>query len=75
MNYQKDYIEFKDATGKINTYEAYLNDLKKQHTMPVLVAEFGIPAARGKAHENIYMGYNQGNVSETTQGEMDVDYA
>lgn len=73
MNYQKEYSNFKDSTGKINTYEAYLKDLRKIHTMPVLVAEFGIPASRGKAHDNIYMGYNQGNVSETDQGEMDAD--
>ncbi|MBC8060130.1 MAG: family 2 glycosyl transferase [Clostridiaceae bacterium] len=70
MNYQKEYYTFKDSTGKINTYEAYLKDLRKIHTMPVLVAEFGIPAARGKAHDNIYMGYNQGNVSESDQGQM-----
>ena len=70
MNYQKDYVNFKDSNGKIDTYKAYLRDLKKQHTMPVLVAEFGIPAARGKAHDNIYMGFNQGNVSEKEQGEM-----
>jgi hypothetical protein len=71
MNYQKEYINFKDASGKINTYKAYLKDLRKEHNMPVLVAEFGIPAARGKTHENIYMGYNQGGVSEKAQGEMD----
>ncbi|MBK5241556.1 family 2 glycosyl transferase [Clostridium sp.] len=71
MNYQKDYISFKDSNGKIDTYKAYLKDLKKEHTMPILVAEFGIPASRGKAHDNIYMGFNQGNVSEKAQGEMD----
>lgn len=71
MNYQKDYINFKDSNGKVDTYRAYLKDLKKEHTIPVLVAEFGIPASRGKAHDNIYMGFNQGNVSEKAQGEMD----
>ncbi|MFT5873963.1 MAG: hypothetical protein ACI8WT_002923 [Clostridium sp.] len=71
MNYQKEYINFKDENGKIDTYKAYLNDLKKKHSMPVLVAEFGVPSARGKAHDNIYMGFNQGNVSEKAQGEMD----
>lgn len=73
MNYQKDYSTYKDDTGKINTYEAYLKDLRKEHTMPVLVAEFGVPSARGKAHENINTGYNQGNISETDQGNMDAD--
>jgi len=70
MNYQHDYAAYKDKSGKINTYKAYLNDLRKEHTVPVLVAEFGIPAARGMAHRNIHMGYNQGNVDEKSQGEM-----
>jgi len=71
MNYQHEYASFKDKDGKINTYRAYLKDLIKEHTVPVLVAEFGIPAARGMAHENIYMGFNQGNIDEKSQGEMD----
>ncbi|PRR81687.1 family 2 glycosyl transferase [Clostridium vincentii] len=71
MNYQKEYSNFKDNNGNIDTYRAYLKDLKKEHSIPVLVAEFGIPASRGKAHENINTGFNQGNVSEKDQGEMD----
>lgn len=71
MNYQKEYKNFKDEDGNVNTYKAYLKDLKKEHAMPVLMAEFGVPASRGKAHDNIYMGFNQGNISEKIQGEMD----
>ncbi|MDF2612376.1 MAG: hypothetical protein K0S71_162 [Clostridia bacterium] len=71
MNYQQSYTDFKDLNGKVNTYRAYLKDLIKEHTVPVLVAEFGIPAARGKAHENIHMGFNQGNIDEKMQGAMD----
>ncbi|MBC3797658.1 family 2 glycosyl transferase [Acetobacterium tundrae] len=71
MNYQNEYANYKDENGNVDTYAAYLNDLKKQHTMPVLVAEFGIPAGRGKAHDNASMGFNQGDVSETQQGDMD----
>lgn len=70
MNYQRDYVSFKDETGKIDTYKAYLRDLMKQHTMPVLVAEFGIPASRGMAHQSLYSGFNQGNVDENSQGVM-----
>lgn len=55
MNYQKEYTDYIDADGKINTYRAYLKDLIKEHTMPVVVAEFGIPSSRGKAHESIHM--------------------
>ena len=71
MNYQREYVGFKDGEGNTNTYRAYLRDLKKEHTMPVLVAEFGVPSSRGKAHENIHTGFNQGAVSEKEQGEMD----
>lgn len=68
LNYQKDLANFKDETGMTNTYQAYLRALMKEHTMPVLVAEFGVPASRGKAHENIHSGFNQGNIDETQQG-------
>jgi hypothetical protein len=70
MNFQSEYINFIDETGKINTYKAYLKDLFKEHTMPVLVAEFGVPASRGKAHNSLYSGYNQGNIDETEQGRI-----
>jgi hypothetical protein len=71
MNYQIEYLDFRDEDGNPNTYRAYLRDLKKEHTMPVLVAEFGVPSSRGKAHDNIAMGFNQGNISEKDQGNMD----
>ena len=69
MNYQQDYLNNLDENGKIDTYSAYLADLKLAHTMPIIVAEFGIPTSRGMGHESV-MGYNQGNVDETQQGEM-----
>ncbi len=71
LNYQKQYIEYRDETGKINTYRGYLKDLYKEHTMPVIVAEYGVPSARGKAHEAIYSGYDQGNIDEKNQGYID----
>lgn len=67
INYQKEYVNFKDKDGKVNPYRAYLKDLIKEHKMPVLVAEFGVPAARGMAHKSA-MGFNQGNMSEKDQG-------
>ncbi|WDC85245.1 hypothetical protein PL321_07265 [Caloramator sp. mosi_1] len=69
MNYDKKYTTYIDEKGKVNPYRSYLNDLRKEHTMPVLVAEFGIPASRGMAHVNIHTGFNQGFVNETKQGE------
>ncbi len=70
MNYQREYINFKDEKGKINTYKAYLRDLFKEHTIPVFVAEFGVPASRGKAHDSLYSGYSQGNHDEAEQGKI-----
>lgn len=72
MNYQSDYLSYVDEEGKINTYEAYLNDLKQVHTMPIVIAEFGVPTSRGVTHRSV-MGYNQGGVDETEQGEMLAD--
>jgi hypothetical protein len=73
MNYSLTYSNYIDKDGKINPYKGYLEDLKKYHSMPIVVGEFGIPASRGKAHNALYTGFNQGNVSEEMQGEMVVD--
>lgn len=70
LNYQPEYAEVKNEDGSVNTYKAYLRDLIKEHSVPVMVAEFGIPASRGKAHESLYSGFNQGGIEETEQGEM-----
>jgi len=70
FSYQTDYIHFKDAGDKPNPYLAYLEEIKKFHSMPVLISEFGIPASRGKAHENKITGFNQGFIDERTQGDM-----
>lgn len=70
MSYQPNYAAFINAKGKQDPYEAYLKDLRKEHTVPVLVAEFGIPASRGQAHVNVVSGFNQGFVEEKAQGEM-----
>ena len=53
-----------------NPYRAYLTALNAYHTMPVLVAEFGIPTSRGKTHVNAVTGFDQGNVEESAQGHM-----
>ncbi len=66
FNYEQEYLK----DGNKNTYQAYLNELNAYHSMPVVVAEFGIPAARGIAHVNLHSGLNQGHVTEEEQGEM-----
>ncbi|HOV70011.1 MAG TPA: family 2 glycosyl transferase, partial [Clostridia bacterium] len=72
LNYEKDYINYTDPYGKKNPYRAYLKDLKSIHAMPIVIAEFGIPTSRGRGHESV-MGYHQGFVDETEQGQMIVD--
>ncbi len=69
LNYQTDYLQYIDEDGNVNTYLAYLEDLKLAHTMPIIVAEFGIPTSRGLGHKSV-MGYDQGGVDEMDQGEM-----
>ena len=70
FSFQTDYIEYMGPDGKPNPYLAYLEDLKTVHSMPIVISEFGIPASRGKAHENRVTGFNQGFIDEETQGEM-----
>ncbi|RFU67530.1 hypothetical protein D0469_14890 [Peribacillus saganii] len=69
MNYEKKYINYVDHLGKKNSYEGYLHDLINAHEMPVLVAEFGVPASRGLTHRNPF-GFNQGLHSEEEQGTL-----
>lgn len=69
LNYQEDYLKKTDENGKVDTYSAYLEDLRLVHTLPILVAEFGIPTSRGMGHESV-MGFNQGHVDENAQGAM-----
>lgn len=69
MNYEEKYVEYKDHRGEKNNYAGYLHDMKEHHDMPLLVAEFGIPASRGLTHENVH-GFNQGFHSEQEQGKL-----
>lgn len=66
MSYDPAYVSGENP----NPYRAYLVELNAYHTMPVLVAEFGIPTSRGKTHVNAVTGFDQGNVEETAQGNM-----
>lgn len=66
MSFEQKYIDAQLP----NTYRAYLTELNAYHTMPVLVAEFGIPTSRGETHENVISGFNQGHVEEAAAGGM-----
>lgn len=69
LSYEKKYLEYIDKRGEKNHYAGYLNDLISAHSMPVLIAEFGVPASRGLTHRSV-SGMNQGFLSEKQQGEM-----
>lgn len=69
LNLEKSYLNYVDAKAEKNNYAGYLNDLLTAHQMPVLVAEFGVPASRGLTHKNAY-GMNQGFHSEEEQGNI-----
>ena len=73
LRFQPEYINYIDSRGKNNPYEAYLKELIAFHTMPVLVAEFGVPASRGISRKNQALGYNHGHHTETEQGEAIAD--
>lgn len=68
LNFEEKYVEYVDHRGEKNNYAGYLQDMKANHDMPLLVAEFGIPASRGLTHENVY-GLDQGHHSEQQQGQ------
>ncbi|MCA1029824.1 hypothetical protein LCL95_02105 [Bacillus timonensis] len=70
LNYDKNYINYIDHRGEKNNYAGYLNHMKEVHSMPILVAEFGVPGSRGLTHRNVY-GMDQGHHSEDDQGRID----
>lgn len=69
LNYEPEYVNYVDHRGEKNNYAGYLNDMKKAHSMPLLVAEFGVPGSRGLTHRNV-QGLDQGHHSEKEQGEI-----
>ncbi|WP_223700482.1 hypothetical protein [Sutcliffiella deserti] len=69
LNFEERYVEYIDHRGEKNNYAGYLQHMKEEHRMPLLVAEFGIPASRGLTHNNVY-GWNQGFHTEEEQGQI-----
>lgn len=67
LNFEESYQTFEDHRGEFNSYAAYLDELHDAHRIPLLIAEFGVPASRGLTHENPF-GWNQGFHTEAEQG-------
>ncbi len=68
-----DKSEFYNANGELNTYLAYLSMLTQHHSMPVVISEFGVSTGRGMAQRDANTGRNQGNMSESDQGQALID--
>ena len=66
--YYPDYYSYFTEHMK-NTYLQYLTALNQHHSMPVVIAEFGLPSSRGCAASEA-LGRTQGFLSETKQGEL-----
>lgn len=56
---------FRTASGLLNTYRAYLSMLTAHHSVPVVIAEFGVSTGRGQTS----VGFG-GSMSEYQQGKL-----
>lgn len=66
-----DYLspeDFTDANGRTNTYLAYLRALNRYHSLPVVIAEYGLSTSRAMAQADKNTQRNQGLLSEENQG-------
>lgn len=70
LNYVSDKSGFVTTEdGKVNTYQTYLKRLTEYHTIPVVISEYGVSTGRGMAQRDYNTGRNQGNMSESEQGQ------
>lgn len=68
---QPSYRTYNDLYGP-NSYLGYLNDLKAHYSsMPLVIAEFGVPSSWGSAHQ-AYSNMHHGGYSEQQQGEKNM---
>lgn len=67
--YYPDFLSYDLRYRTDDPYGTYLAELNAYHSMPVLIAEYGIPSSRGIAHKNAVSGMSQGHASEKQQAE------
>ena len=78
--YYPDYLGFMDVVGEpvptkaaftehgvFNSYRAYLHMINEYHTVPVVVAEYGVPSSRGRAQSDRNTNRHQGGLSDHEQ--------
>lgn len=71
ISQQPSYQSFSDSEGP-NSYLGYLNDMKGHYgSMPLVIAEFGVPSSWGSAHQS-FSDMHHGGYSETQQGEKNM---
>ncbi len=69
MTLEPKYLDHVDADGDKDSYAGYLHELKRTHSMPVVIGEFGAPSSRGIAHEGLD-GRDHGHMTEEEQGQV-----
>ncbi len=69
LAYLPDKTGFSYTDGQLNTYLTYLKTLTAHHSIPVVISEYGVSTGRGMAQRDQNTGRNQGNMSETEQGQ------
>lgn len=62
------YTEYIDDEGNRNPYRKYLMELVEYHSCPVVITEYGIPASRSPAHNDMWRNLSQGGNNEKEQG-------
>ncbi|MXR40389.1 hypothetical protein GRX01_03330 [Halobaculum sp. WSA2] len=70
LNFSEEYLREGEGAAGSRSYRAYLEDLRENLRHPLVIGEFGVPASRGTAHEQVD-GFDQGHHTETRQGELD----
>jgi len=70
MDHDPIYLSHTDSFGIKSSYAGYLSDLKRTHSTPIVIAEYGVPSSRGNAHGNV-LGWDHGGHTENEQGLID----